>query len=52
MRPGLLFIAPLFAFADAQPLFGILAVATMAVGLVGALLATRMTSTAAEARAG
>jgi hypothetical protein len=49
---GLLLIAPLFAIADAQPLFGILAVATMAVGLVGALLATRMTSTAAEARAG
>ena len=43
---GLLLIAPLFAVADAQPLFGILAVATMAVGVAGAVLATRMTRTA------
>ena len=49
---GLLFVAPLFAVADAQRLFGILAVATMAVGLAGAVLATRMTRTAAAARAG
>jgi hypothetical protein len=49
---GLLLIAPLFAFAGTQTLFGILAVATMAVGVAGALLATRMTGNAAEARAG
>jgi hypothetical protein len=49
---GLLLIAPLFAVADAQPLFGILAVATMAVGLTGALLATRIAGATAGARAG
>jgi hypothetical protein len=48
---GLLLISPLFAIADAQPLFGAAAVATMAVGLAGAALATRMTRPA-EARAG
>jgi hypothetical protein len=39
---GLLLISPLFAVAAAQPLFGAAAVATMLVGLAGALLATRL----------
>ena len=40
------------AIASAPRLFGILAVATMAVGVAGALLATRIAGTAAEARTG
>ena len=47
---GLLLIAPLFAIADAQPLFAAAAVATMAVGLAGAGLATRMTRQPVEAQ--
>ena len=39
---GLLLVAPLFAVASAQPLFGVAAVATMLVGLVGAGLASRI----------
>ncbi len=39
---GLLLVAPLFAVAAAPPLFGIAAVATMLVGLAGALAATRL----------
>jgi Transmembrane secretion effector len=49
---GLLLISPLFAVAAARPLFGAAAVATMLVGLAGALLATRLARTPAEARAG
>jgi hypothetical protein len=49
---GLLLVAPLFAVASTQPLFGVAAVATMAVGLVGAALATRMARTTPDARAG
>src|SRR5439155_1649085 len=39
---GLLLVAPLFAVAAARPLFGVAACATAAVGVVGALLATRL----------
>ena len=49
---GLLLVAPLFAVASTQPLFGVAAVATMAVGLAGAAIATRMARTAPDAQAG
>jgi hypothetical protein len=46
---GLLLISPLFAVAAAQPLFGAAAVATMLVGLAGAMLATRLVQATAQA---
>jgi MFS family permease len=49
---GLLLVSPLFAVAAARPLFGVAAVATAAVGVAGAVLATRMSGRTAEARAG
>jgi MFS family permease len=39
---GLLLVAPLFAVAAARPLFGVAAVATLLVGLTGAVAATRL----------
>jgi MFS transporter, DHA3 family, macrolide efflux protein len=41
---GLLLVAPLFAVAAAQPLFGAAACVTAAIGLAGALLALRVAS--------
>ena len=49
---GLLLIAPLFAVAAARPLFGAAAIATMLVGVGGAVLATRLTRSTREVRAG
>jgi MFS family permease len=48
---GLLLVAPLFAVAAARPLFGVAACATAAVGIVGALLATRLVQPALPERA-
>ncbi|HEY3920518.1 MAG TPA: MFS transporter [Gaiellaceae bacterium] len=46
---GLLLISPLFAIADARPLFGAAAVATAGVGAVGALVASRVVANARAA---
>ena len=48
---GLLLVAPLFAIAEAPPIFAAAAVATMLVGIGGALLAAR-TGRTAVARSG
>jgi MFS family permease len=45
---GLLLVAPLFAVAAAQPLFGVAGCVTAAIGLAGATLAVRLTRRAAN----